>query len=68
MKAQGSGWNVTFWFALSSPLLGIVAAAIFLSMIEEAMSMISIIFVLVILLFGFDSAGRVKPHRKHNHG
>src|SRR5260370_40706899 len=42
MKAQGSGWNVSFWFALSSPLLGIVAAAIFLSMIEEAMSMISI--------------------------
>ena len=68
MKAQGSGWNVSFWFALSSPLLGVVAAAIFLSMIEEAMSMISIIFVLVILLFGFDSAGQVKPHRKHNQG
>jgi len=37
-------------------------------MIEEAMSMISIIFVLAILLFGFDLAGQVKPHRKHNHG
>jgi hypothetical protein len=36
-SAQGSGWNVSFWFALSSPLLGVllglVAAAIFLSMI-----------------------------------
>ena len=68
MKAQGSGWNVSFWFARSSPLLGIVAAAIFLSMIEEAMGMISIIFVLVILLFGFDSAGQVKTRRQHNHG
>jgi len=32
-SAQGSGWNVSFWFALSSPLLGvlvgILAAAIF---------------------------------------
>jgi len=32
-NAQGSGWNVSFWFALSSPLLGgllgILAAAIF---------------------------------------
>jgi len=37
-------------------------------MIEEAMGMISIIFVLVILVFGFDSAGQVKPHRKHNQG
>jgi hypothetical protein len=33
MKAEGSDWNVSFWFALSSPLLGvllgILAAAIF---------------------------------------
>ena len=32
-SAQGSGWNVSFWFALSSPLLGVLvgllAAAIF---------------------------------------
>jgi len=31
--AQESGWNVSFWFALSSPLLGVLvgflAAAIF---------------------------------------
>ena len=31
--AKGSGWNVSFWFAVSSPLLGvlvgILAAAIF---------------------------------------
>ena len=31
--AQGSGWNVSFWFAVSSPLFGvlfgILAAAIF---------------------------------------
>jgi hypothetical protein len=34
--AQDSGWDVCFWFAVSSPLLGVllgfVAAAIFLSM------------------------------------
>jgi hypothetical protein len=40
----------------------------FLSMIEEAMSITPIIFVLVILLFGFDSAGQVKTSRKHNYG
>jgi len=32
-SAQGPGWNVSFWFAVSSPLLGvlvgILAAAIF---------------------------------------
>jgi hypothetical protein len=32
-SAQGSGWNFSFWFAASSPLLGvllgILAAAIF---------------------------------------
>jgi hypothetical protein len=32
----------------------------FLSMIEEAMSITPIIFVLVILLFGFDLNGQVK--------
>ena len=32
-------------------------------MIEEAMSITLIIFVLVILLFGFDSAGHVKTRR-----
>ena len=35
-SAQGPGWNVSFWFAVSSPLLGVLvgllAAAIFLSM------------------------------------
>jgi hypothetical protein len=40
----------------------------FLSMIEEAMSITAIIFVLVILLFGFDSAGPIKTRRKHNYG
>jgi hypothetical protein len=30
-------------------------------MIEEAMSMTPIIFVLVIFLFGFDSAGNTRP-------
>ena len=65
--AQESGWNVSFWFAVSSPLLGvllgILAAAIFLSMIDEAMSITPIVFVLIILLFGFDSAGPVKRHQ-----
>jgi hypothetical protein len=35
-------------------------------MIEEAMSAMTIIFVLVILLFGFDSTGEVKTRWKHN--
>jgi hypothetical protein len=37
-------------------------------MTEEAMSITPIIFVLLILLFGFDSAEQVKSRRKHNHG
>jgi len=37
-------------------------------MIEEAMSITPIIFVLVILLFGFDSTGQVKARRKNNYG
>jgi hypothetical protein len=32
------------------------------------MSITPIIFVLVILLFGFDSTGEVKTRRQHNHG
>jgi hypothetical protein len=40
----------------------------FLSMIEEIMSTTTIAFVLIILLFGFDSTGEVKTHRQHNHG
>jgi hypothetical protein len=35
---------------------------------EEAMSITPIVFVLVILLFGFDSTGQIKTRRKHNHG
>ena len=71
-STKDSGWDISFWFAVSSPLLGVLlgllAAAIFLSMIEEAMSRTPIIFVLVILLFGFDSAGQVKTRRKNNCG
>jgi hypothetical protein len=37
-------------------------------MIQEAMSITPIIFVLVILLFGFDSTGEVKTRRQHNPG
>jgi len=37
-------------------------------MIEDAMSTTLIVFVLVILLFGFDSTGQVKTRRQHNHG
>jgi hypothetical protein len=40
----------------------------FLSMIEETMSTMTIVFVLIILLFGFDSTGEVKTRRQHNHG
>jgi hypothetical protein len=32
------------------------------------MSITPIIFVLVILLFGFDLTGQVKTRRKHNYG
>jgi hypothetical protein len=35
---------------------------------KEAMSITAIIFVLVILLFGFDSAGQVNTRPKHNYG
>ena len=37
-------------------------------MIEEAMSITLIIFVLMILLFGFDSAEQIKTRREHNCG
>ena len=37
-------------------------------MIEEAMSITLILFILIILLFGFDSPGQVNPHRKNNYG
>ena len=56
--AQDSGWNISFWFAVSSPLLGILLGTL-AAMIQEVMS-ITIIFVLVILLFGFDSTGEVE--------
>jgi len=36
-------------------------------MIEEAMSITPIIFLLVILLFGFDSAKQVKTRRQDNY-
>jgi hypothetical protein len=39
-----------------------------LSMIEEAMIITAIVFVLIILLFGFDSTGEVKTRRQHIHG
>ncbi|HEY2680573.1 MAG TPA: hypothetical protein VGI59_04565 [Candidatus Udaeobacter sp.] len=62
--AQDSSWEVSFWFAVSSPLLGVLLGfprgGDFLSMIEEGMSITPIIFLLVILLFGFDSAGQVR--------
>jgi len=32
------------------------------------MSTMTIVFVLIILLFGFDSTGEVKTRRQHNHG
>jgi len=37
-------------------------------MIEEAMSIMPIVFVLIILLFGFDLTGQVKARRKNNYG
>jgi len=37
-------------------------------MIEETMSTMTIVFVLIILLFGFDSTGQVNTRGQHNHG
>jgi hypothetical protein len=37
-------------------------------MIEEAMSITPIVFILIILLFGFDSTGQVNTRRKNNYG
>jgi hypothetical protein len=37
-------------------------------MIEETMGTMTIVFLLVILLFGFDSTGQVKTRRQHNRG
>jgi hypothetical protein len=37
-------------------------------MIEEAMSITPIVFILIILLFGFDSTGQVNTRRKTNYG
>jgi len=37
-------------------------------MIEEAMSIMPIVFVLIILLFGLDSTEEVKTRRQHNNG
>jgi hypothetical protein len=39
-----------------------------LSLTEQAMSITLIVCALVILLFGFDSAGQVKARRQHNYG
>jgi hypothetical protein len=62
--AQDSGWSFSFWFAISSPfvgvLLGLLAAAIVCRWPEKAMSITAIIFILIILLFAFDSKGQVK--------
>jgi hypothetical protein len=38
----------------------------FLSMIEEAMSVTPIVFVLIIVLFGFDSTRQVKTRAQRN--
>ena len=35
-------------------------------MMEEAMSIMPILFVLIVLLFGFDSTGDVKIRRQRN--
>jgi len=37
-------------------------------MIEETMSTMTIVFVLIILLFGCDSTEEVKARQQHNHG
>ena len=70
--AQDSGWNVSFWFADLKSVARCSGrpprGSDFLSMTEEAMSITPIIFVLLILLFGFDSTEQVKSRRKHNHG
>ena len=39
-----------------------------LSIIEEAMSIMPIVFVLIILLFGFDSTGQIEARPKQTYG
>jgi hypothetical protein len=35
-KEQQSGWNVSFWFAVTSPLLGIVLAVVILAVFQPS--------------------------------
>ena len=69
--SQDSGWNISFWFAVSSPLLGVLAGFLgssdFLPVIEQAMSITVIVFVLIILLFGFNPTEDLKTRRKQSH-
>jgi hypothetical protein len=59
VRCVESGARCSAWFSRGGD---------FLSMIEEGMSITLIIFVLVILLFGFDSGEQVKTRRKHTYG
>ena len=69
---QESGWRVSFWFAVSSPLIGVLlaflAAAIFVDDRGNHEHNDNVVFVLIILLFGFDSTGQVEADRKHTYG
>jgi hypothetical protein len=68
---EKSHWNISFWFAVLSALLGVLLGSLtgdFLPITEQAMTITLILFILIILLFGFDSARQVKTNRKHNHG
>ena len=61
--AQDSGWDISFWFAVSRPLHGVLfgnpGLGDFLS-VTQAMIITPIIFVLIILLFGFDSTREIR--------
>jgi hypothetical protein len=63
---ENPGWDVSFWFAVSKPLLGVLfgnpGLSDFLS-VTEAMSITPIIFALIILLFRFDSTLEIRRQR-----
>jgi hypothetical protein len=56
-----SGWNVSFWFAICSPLIGALLGV--LAFDSSAMNLTPIAFILVIFLFGFDSTEQSKPRK-----
>jgi hypothetical protein len=69
-RTKDAGWNISFWFAVSSPAIGVLVAILALLIFcrgsEQAMSITPIVLVLIILLFGLDSTEQGRTGRQHN--